>query len=101
MIVFGAYALVYTGTSNSMKSRAVPAIALRRSNNAGGHYFTSLHTGKIIRGYKWQELPLDEHVIERVEAMAEQEEQPIQPRVHQVVVLAICTRVFFCLYGGS
>ena len=40
----------------------------------------SLHTGKRIHGYKWQELPLDEHVVERVELMTEQEEQPIMHR---------------------
>ena len=34
MITFGTCALVCTGTSNSMKSRSVTAIALRRSNNA-------------------------------------------------------------------
>ena len=36
MIAFGSYALVYVGTMNNMKSRSVPAIALRRSNNTGG-----------------------------------------------------------------
>ena len=50
MIVFGSYALVYTRTTNNNKTRAVPAIALRRSNNAGGHYFMSLHSGKRIHG---------------------------------------------------
>ena len=42
MIPFGFYALVYESTTNTMKPRSVPAIALRRSNNAGGHYFMSL-----------------------------------------------------------
>ena len=36
-ISFGSYALVYTQTSNDMKTRAVPGIALRASNTAGGH----------------------------------------------------------------
>ena len=40
----------------------------------------SLHSGKRIHGYKWKELPIDEHVIERVEAMAEEQEQPIMHR---------------------
>ena len=80
MIVFGSYALVYTRTTNNNKPRAVPAIALRRSNNAGGHYFMSLHSGKRIHGYEWEELPIDEHVIERVEALAEAEKQPIMHR---------------------
>ena len=34
IITFGTYALIYTTTSNNMKSRAVPGIALRRSNSA-------------------------------------------------------------------
>ena len=52
MLAFGAYALVYTGTSSNNKPRAVPAIALNMSNNAGEHYFMSLHSGKRIHGYK-------------------------------------------------
>ena len=76
-IPFGAYALVYTGTDNTMNSRAVPAVALKRSNSAGGHYFMSLYTGKRIHGYKWKELPIDEYVIDRVETLAEEEKQPI------------------------
>ena len=50
MITFGSYAMVYTSTTNSMKRRSVPAIALRRSNSAGGHYFMSLYSGKRIHG---------------------------------------------------
>ena len=80
MIVFGSYALVYSGTTNDNKPRAVPAIALRRSNNNGGHYFMSLHSGKRIHGYEWEELPIDEHVIERVEALAEAEKQKVMHR---------------------
>ena len=53
VIVFGSYALVYTWTTNTNKPRAVPAIALRRSNNTGGHYFMSLHSGRRIHGYAW------------------------------------------------
>ena len=71
MILFGACALVHTGTTNDNKPRAVPDVALRMSNTAGGHYFMSLHSGKKKTGFQWDELPIDEHVIERVEAMAE------------------------------
>lgn len=38
-IPFGSYAMVYTSTSNDMKARSVPAIALVESNNLGGCYF--------------------------------------------------------------
>ena len=77
IIVFGAYALVYTDTNNSMKFRAVSGIALRRSNNAGGHYFLNLYSGKRIHGYKWRELPIDDYVISRAEELAEAEKKPI------------------------
>ena len=51
-IYFGSYALVYTNTSNDIKTRDVPGIALRSSNSAGGHYFMSLYSRKRIHGYK-------------------------------------------------
>ena len=76
-VAFGTYVLVYAGTYNDMKGRATPAIALRMSNNDGGYYFMSLHTGKRIHGYHWKELPVDEYVIERVESLAKNEDQPI------------------------
>ena len=38
-IAFGAYAMVYNGTSNNMSSRTVPAIALKPSNQHGGNFF--------------------------------------------------------------
>ena len=75
-IPFGAYAMVYTSTSNDMKARSVPAIALSESNDIGGFYFMSLYTGKKIHGYDWHELPIDDEVIHRVEELAEREKQP-------------------------
>ena len=73
MIAFVAYALVYTGTSNDNKPKIVPAKALKMSNNASGHYFMSLYSGRRIHGFKWKELSIDEHVIQRVKALAEEE----------------------------
>ena len=77
IIVFGAYALVYTDTINNMKSRAVTAIALKQSNNTGGHYCMSLYSGKRIHSYKWKELPIDDYMITRIEELAKMEKQPI------------------------
>ena len=37
----------------------------------------SFYTGKWIHGYKWDELPIDEYVINRVEYLEEQEKQPL------------------------
>ena len=45
-IRFGAYAMVYTGTRNGMKSRSLPVVALNTSNNDGGKYFMTHYTGK-------------------------------------------------------
>jgi len=43
MIAFGAYALVYSTTKNTMKGRSTSSIALRMSNNAGGYFYESTH----------------------------------------------------------
>ena len=37
----------------------------------------SLHSGKHIHGYNWDELPIDDYVIERVESLAVEQEQPL------------------------
>ena len=66
-IPFGAYSMVCTGTSNIMKIRSVPGIALKPSNNDGGQYFMFLYSGKRIHSYIWEDLPIDEGLIHRVE----------------------------------
>ena len=40
----------------------------------------SLYSGRRIHGYKWETLPIDEHVIARVEQLAKAEDQPITSR---------------------
>ena len=45
-IIFGSFAYVFTDTDNTMKTRGVPTIALRQSNENKGYYFMSLETGK-------------------------------------------------------
>ena len=75
-VAFGTYALVYTGTTNTMKSRSVPSIALGPSNEWGGHYFMSLYTGKRLHSYHWKSLPMDQEAIDRVTTLATAENQP-------------------------
>ena len=53
VIMFGSYALVYTGTSNYMNRRSIPSISLKKSNDHAGHYFISLYTGNILHSYEW------------------------------------------------
>ena len=83
-IVFGSYAMAYAGTSNKMKSRSIPAIALNPSNEHGGHYFISLYTGKRLNSYEWKELPIDEDVIDRINELAEKEEAPLMKKGYPV-----------------
>ena len=66
IIVFGSYAMVFTGTKNNMKARSVPAISLGPSNEWGGHFFMSIYTGKRLHAYSWKELQIDDEVIKRV-----------------------------------
>ena len=75
-IPFGAYAQVCTQITNNMKTRSVPGIALSEANDKGGHFFMSLFTGQLIHGFGWQEVPIHDDVIKRVEELAEIEKQP-------------------------
>jgi hypothetical protein len=76
-IVHGSYAMVYIGTKNNMTRRSVPAIALNPSNMHGGHYFMSLYSGKRLHSYEWDELPIDDDVISRVEELGDIEDAPV------------------------
>ena len=37
----------------------------------------SIYSGRRIHAYTWERLPINEHIIARVEQLAEAEEQPI------------------------
>ena len=73
MLAFGSCTLVNDSTTNTMKPRSVPDIALKRSNNAGGNYLISLYSSERIHGHKWDALPIDKHTIERVDQLTEDE----------------------------
>ena len=75
-IAFGSYAMVYDGTTNNMRARVVPAIALKPSNEHGGSYFMSLISGQRLHSYQWTELPIADEIIERVHEIAKKENQP-------------------------
>ena len=77
---FGEYVMVYTGTDNTMESRAVPAIVLKQSNIFGGYYFLSLETYETIHGSKWQVQPMNDQVIEAVHDLADDKNQPTMSR---------------------
>ena len=72
-VAYGSYALVYICTSNTLESRTVPAIALRESNNNGGHYFMSLKTSKRNHSNKWVEMPITNCQINQVHELADME----------------------------
>ena len=63
-------------TIDTMTPRSVPAIALKQSNNEGGHYFMSLYSDKRMNGYKWDMFPIYYLTIERVEQLAEDKNIP-------------------------
>ena len=66
-IAFGSYAMVKSSTTNTMKIRCVPDIALKVSKNYGGYYFKNIFIGKQMHIYNWKEYPISEEVIEQVE----------------------------------
>ena len=76
-ISFGSHAMVYTQTSNDMKTRAVLGISLHASNTTGVYYFVSLYSVRRVHGCKWDEFPVDDYVIKRLEYLDEEENQPL------------------------
>ena len=75
-VPFGAYVMTYIGTSNSMETRAVPAIVLDQSNIFGSYHFLSLETGRILNSRKWRRLSITDDVIDTVASIAERQHQP-------------------------
>ena len=45
----------------------------------------SLHTRNRTHGFQWDEKPIDGHVIERVEALAEEKKQALMYRKNRVL----------------
>ena len=58
IIFFGYYAMVYTGTTNTLNRRDFPSIYLRKSNEDVGHFLVSLYTRKYIHIDYWIKLPI-------------------------------------------
>ena len=44
-IYLGSYMMVHIGTTNTIKIRCVPEIALKASNNSTGHSFMNIFSG--------------------------------------------------------
>ena len=73
---FGKYYEVHCGTDNTNKERRTSAICLRPSNSQGGYYFMSIRTGRRIHGYRFTELSMPQHIIDRVHQLADDEGAP-------------------------
>ncbi len=76
-ILFGAAAIVFTTTRNTMQQRGERAIALRETDRTGHYRFMSLDTGRTIHSSDWQEIPIDDFTINRVQDLALNEGQAI------------------------
>ena len=76
-IVFGSYAQVHMGTTNTMKHGSMSGIVL--SNEEGGTYFMSLLSGRQIHSHNWTETLINDEVIAKVEELACFKGQPGLP----------------------
>ena len=77
---FGSYAQVFemNDPTNTNKARTTGAIVLNPTGNAQGSYhFMSLITGYRQSRQQWTVLPMPNHVFAAVEAMAEDQKQPV------------------------
>ena len=73
---FGKYYEVHCGTDNTNKERRTSAICLRPFNNQGGYYFMSIRTNRRIHGYRFTELSMPQHIIDRVYQLNDDEGAP-------------------------
>ena len=73
--VSSAYVLGFTKTKNDMSERSEKAISLGTLKDSGAHYFMLLKTGKKIKCHRWEELPITQEVVDRVEQLAREENQ--------------------------
>ena len=69
--------MVHIGTTNTTKSRCVPAIALKASNYSGGYYFMNIFTGKKMNSYNWKEFTITEEIMGQVEKLDGYKGRPI------------------------
>ena len=58
--------MIYTGTENNMNSRTVSAIFFKEFNDMNGQYDMYLNTGKRLHSRHWDQIPIDEFVIDKV-----------------------------------
>jgi hypothetical protein len=77
---FGYYVQVHKHwqRTNTPDQQSVGAIALYPSGNQQGSWmFMSLETGQRIHRYRWTRLPISKEVIDRVNKLANNENQPL------------------------
>jgi len=81
-IPFGAYAMVYTGTTNKISSRSTAYIYLGESNQHDGQYFMFFTTDKRIHSRKWVQFPIsdedDQTMLDDGEEEMDAEEEIVQ-----------------------
>ena len=70
-ITLGACAQVWIGAKRDEMERSMHGIALDPSNKAGGYYFFSLESGRTIHSFIWEELPITDDVMSRVNDLAD------------------------------
>ena len=86
-IPFGDYAQVheFEQPRNSMKERTLGAICLGPLDNPnGGYKFFNLKTGKLIRRYAWDRIPIIQEVIDKVIAYGQAENMPSGCIIHNI-----------------
>ena len=76
-LAYGEYVQTHEEGDNTLKARTTGAIALRPTGNAQGtYYFYNLKTGRRIARTRWTKIPIPNEVIERVQTMANAQNNP-------------------------
>ena len=75
LVVYGRFANMERITK-AHASMDISMTSYTFSNNDGGEYLMSLYTGKCINSYIWEEIPIGDGVIQRIEKSVEIEKMP-------------------------
>jgi hypothetical protein len=93
---FGEYVTVFedNNPTNTNAPRVVDAIALHHTGNAqGDYYFMSLATGERVSRRQYTKLPLTQRIIDSVEHLALQQQQPPLPGAGAICSICVYTRI--------
>ena len=68
--------MVYVGTHKILEKVVYQQSSCKRPMTKGGYFFMFLYSVKRLHSYIWEELRIDQDIIDRVVQLAREEKEP-------------------------